>query len=174
MPGEFYKAFVNELAPNLCKVYNYLLQNEDPPHSWSDAIITVIHKSGKDPTQCTAYRPKSLLCQDMKIITSILANRIQKHIKKLIRPDQTGFINERYAINSIRRALNLQQIGKDSKTSSMLLSLDAEKAFDRVDWVFLERTLDYMGFHDTFVKWVKFFFLIIQMQCILVRTFVRL
>ncbi len=76
----------------------------------------------------------------------------------MIRPNQTGFINERYAINSIRRAFNLQQIGKYSKTSSMLLSLDAEKEFDRVDWVFLEQTLDYMGFHDTFVKWVKVFY----------------
>ncbi len=81
LPGELYKAFVNELTPNLSKVYNYVLQNEDPPHSWSDAIITVIQKSGKDPTQCTAYRPISLLCQDMKILTSILAHRIQKHIK---------------------------------------------------------------------------------------------
>lgn len=50
-PGEFYKAFVNELAPNTCKVYNYVLQNEDPQHSWSDAIITVLHKSGNDSTK---------------------------------------------------------------------------------------------------------------------------
>jgi len=156
--GEFYKAFVNELAPNLCKMFNYVLQDEDPPHSWSDAIITVIHKTGKDPTQCMAYRPISLLCQDMKILTSKIANRIQKHIKKLVKPDQTGFINRRFGTNNIRRALNLQQIGKDSKTPSMLLSLDAEKAFDRVDWVFLEQTLNYMGFHDTFVKWVKIFY----------------
>ncbi len=62
------------------------------------------------------------------------------------------FIYGKYAINNIRRALNLQQIGKESKTPSMLLSLDAQKAFDRVDWVFLEQTLNYMGFHDTFVK----------------------
>lgn len=55
--------------------------------------------------------------------------RIQKHVKKLIKPDQTGFFNGRYTINNIRRALHLQQIGEDSKTPSMLLSLDAEKAF---------------------------------------------
>ncbi len=78
----------------------------------------------------------------MKNLTSLLASRIQKHIKKLIKPDQTGFINGRYSINNIRRALNLQQIGKDSKTPSMLLILDAEKAFDRVDWGFLEQTLN--------------------------------
>ncbi len=65
---------------------------------------------------------------------------------------QAGFIYGKYAINTTRRDLNLQQIGKDSKTPSMLLSLDAEKVFDRVDWVFLEQTLDYLGFHDTFVK----------------------
>ncbi len=52
----------------------------------------------------------------------------------------------------------MQQIGKDSKTPSMLLSLDAEKAFNMMDWLFLEQTLNYMGFHDTFVKWVKVFY----------------
>lgn len=75
------------MVPNLCKVYIYVLRNEDSPHSWSDAIITVIHKNGKDPTQCMAYRPIGLLCQDIKMLTSILAIRIQKHIKVQIRLD---------------------------------------------------------------------------------------
>uniref|UniRef100_A0A671TNF5 Reverse transcriptase domain-containing protein n=1 Tax=Sparus aurata TaxID=8175 RepID=A0A671TNF5_SPAAU len=43
-------------------------------------------------------------------------------------------------------------------SSSMLLSLDAEKAFDRVDWTFLEQTLSQMGFNDIFVKWIKTFY----------------
>lgn len=79
-PGEYYKIFVNELAPILCRVYNYALDERDPPKSWAEAIITVIHKEGKDPTQCTGYRPIILLCQDLKILTSILANRIQRYI----------------------------------------------------------------------------------------------
>lgn len=43
-------------------------------------------------------------------------------------------------------------------TPSMFLSLNAEKEFDRVDWTFLEKTLNKMGFNDTFVKWTKIFY----------------
>lgn len=50
-PGEFYKAFINELTPLLCQMYNYALEKGDPPKSLAEAIITVIHKEGKDPTQ---------------------------------------------------------------------------------------------------------------------------
>lgn len=46
---EYHKAFMNELTPILCKVYNYILKSGKPPKSWSEAIITVIQKEGKDP-----------------------------------------------------------------------------------------------------------------------------
>lgn len=151
--GEYYKTFVDDLSPILCKLYNYVLDSGNPPESWSKAIITVLHKDGKDPLQCSSYRPISLLCVDYKILTSILASRIQKHIKKLIKPDQTGFVSGRQGTNNIRRALNLQSIMAKDKHPSMLLSLDAEKAFDRVDWLFLEHTLIEMGFGEKFVKW---------------------
>ena len=153
--GEYYKIFVNELTPILCKLYNYVLTSGDPPNSWSEAILTVIHKEGKDPIQCTSYRPISLLCVDYKILTSIMATRIQKYIKKLIQPDQTGFILGRQGTNNIRRTLNLQAIAAGDKQASMLLSLDAEKAFDRVDWVFLRQTLMEMGFGKEFVAWIN-------------------
>ena len=118
--GEYYRAFINDLSPILCRVYNDVLNTGDPPQSWSEAIITVLHKEGKDPLQCTSYRPISLLCVDYKILTSILATRVQHHLKKLIKADQTGFISGRQGTNNVRRALNLQSIAAKDKQPSML------------------------------------------------------
>ena len=114
MPGEFYKTFMKELVPKLCGVFNYSLKENDPPKSWSEAVITVIHKEGKDPLECGAYRPISLLGSDVKILSSILANRMQKYLGTLINPGQTGFIPCRQGANNVRRVLNLQSVAKVS------------------------------------------------------------
>lgn len=112
----------------------------------------MIPKEGKDPTNCASYRPISLLCSDVKIL-STMAKQIQKCINKIIKPDQTGFIPGRQGIDNIR-TLNIISSAKQNQQTSMLLSLDAEKAFDRVDWLYLEHTLEKMGFHSDFVNWI--------------------
>lgn len=154
-PGEFYKCFAEEITPVLCKVFNYALSTGNPPDTCSEAIISVLHKEGKDSTSCEGYRPISLLCNDLKILTNILAQRIQKHITKLIEPDQTRFIPGRHGANNIRRTLNLISCAKNNLQPTMLLSLDAQKAFDRVKWNFLHQTLEVFGFHSMFIDWVK-------------------
>lgn len=58
---------------------------------------------------------------------------MQHYIKELMKSDQTGFISGRQGTNNVRKALNLQSIAAKDKQPSMILSLDAEKAFDRVD-----------------------------------------
>lgn len=153
--GEFYKAFLKELTPILCAVFNYALKENDPPSSWSEAIISIIHKEGKDPRECSSYRPISLLGNDVKILGSILAKRMQIYTAKLIKPDQIGFIAGRQGSNNIRRALNIQSIAKESVHPSMLLALDAEKAFDRVDWIYLNYTMRKFGFTPTFINWIN-------------------
>ena len=154
-PGEFYKCFINELAPVLTKVFRYSLSKNNPPETWSQAIISVIHKEGKDPTLCEGYRPISLICNDQKLLTSILAHRVQRHITTLINLDQTGFIPNRQGANNIRRTLNIITCAKRNKKTSMLISFDAQKAFDTVKWDFLYRTLLVMGFHPKCVNWVR-------------------
>lgn len=151
LPGEFYKCFVNDLTPVLTKVFRYALSKGDPPETWSQAIISVIHKEGKDPTLCEGYRPISLLCNDQKLLTSILAQRVQRHIRSLIKSDQTGFIPFRQGANNIRRTLNVMTCAKKNKQTSMLISFDAQKAFDTVNWEFLFGTLSGMGFHSKFI-----------------------
>lgn len=63
-------------------------------------------------------------------LSLIMATRIQIRMNKIIKSDLTGFIPGRQASNNIRRTLNIISTAKTSDQSSMLLSIDAEKAFD--------------------------------------------
>lgn len=56
-----------------------------------------------------------------------------ENINKLVKPDQTDFIINQQGVDNVRKALNLQEIITKNDTPSLLLSLDAEKAFDRVE-----------------------------------------
>ena len=61
------------------------------PDSYSQAIITTIHKKGKDPLKCASYRPISLLNTDYKLVTKMISKRLETRLPLLVNPDQTGF-----------------------------------------------------------------------------------
>uniref|UniRef100_A0A8C5Q8T9 Reverse transcriptase domain-containing protein n=1 Tax=Leptobrachium leishanense TaxID=445787 RepID=A0A8C5Q8T9_9ANUR len=119
------------------------------------ARIVVIPKPGKDPAVCPSYRPISLINVDMKIYAKILANRLGRYIAEIVHPDQVGFVPGREAPDNIRRALNLIQVATTSGRSSFLLSLDAEKAFDRVDWNYLWAALTSFGIQGDLLKAIQ-------------------
>lgn len=112
----------------------------------------MLHKEEKDPTKCEGYRPVSLLGNDLKILTNILAQRMQKTVAKLINPDQTGFIPFRQGANNIRRTINIISLAQKTKQTSLVISLDAQKAFDRVRWGYLFETLEVFGFNPVFIN----------------------
>uniref|UniRef100_A0A3Q3FAB3 ribonuclease H n=1 Tax=Labrus bergylta TaxID=56723 RepID=A0A3Q3FAB3_9LABR len=118
------------------------------------AHISVLHKSGKDPFNCSSYRPISLLDHDYKIITKLLAKRLESNLPKLINLDQSGFIKGRYAADNIRLLNTINNLD-NSRNPSLLLSLDAEKAFDRVAWNFLFSVLHSFNVGLNFIEWIK-------------------
>lgn len=136
---------------------NYVLKSEDPPKSWSEAIVSVLHKDGKDPLQCASYCPISLLCADYNILTSIMAARIQTDVKKWIASDETGFILGRPGSHNVR-SLNLQSIAARDKQPSELLSIDAEKAFDQVEGGTIHKTALFTDDILLFIKKTNSFF----------------
>lgn len=154
LPSELYKKFNTTLSPYLYRMYKQAQSDGDLPPTLTEAVITVIYKKGKDPQEVGSYRPISLLNTDGKLYAKILANRLKLLIDKLIHPDQTGFIPNRNSTYNLRRLLNVMYT-KREENDLVVLTLDAEKAFDQIEWSYLFEALRRFNFGDKFLSWIR-------------------
>ena len=131
--------------PVFLNVFQKTAEEGTLPNSFHKATITLTPKPGKDNTKKENYRPISLMNTDAKILNKSLANRIQ-HIKKLIYHDPVGFIPGMQGFFNICKSINvIYHTNKLKDKNGMINSLDAEKAFDKIQHPIMIKTLPKMG-----------------------------
>lgn len=150
----YYKTFINILTEPLQKAFNSLTNARPILSDFLSAHITVFPKTDKDTTDCSSYRPISLLNIDLKLLDKILANRLRLLQTNVIGPEQVGFMLGREAKDNIIKALLLTQASHSLHIESLLLSTDTEKAFDRVAWDFMFATCTHIGLNPHMMVWI--------------------
>jgi hypothetical protein len=84
-----------------------------------------------------------------KILAKVLAGRVQTTLPHIIRPNQMGFVEGRSILDNVFMAQEALAWAEESNQDLVLLLLDFEKAFDRIEWGFLFTALAKLGFDDT-------------------------
>lgn len=140
----YYKTFANVLSPYLPRFFKALRWGAPLDTFLNSAYISVIRKPGKDTSSLSNYRPISLINNDLKILTKILADRMASFIWLYIHKDRVGFIPGLQGPDQICRAIDIISLLHSQ------LSLDLQKAFDSVSWLYRFSILKRWGFGETF------------------------
>ncbi len=154
IPTEFYQEFVSEISPTLFQAFQAMLRNGETSEGINKGLITLIPKSG-DHANLGNWRPITLLGSLYKILAKTLARRLQGFLPNIIRPGQTGFVEGRSILDNIFLAQEAHDWAEESNQNLVLLLLDFEKAFDRIEWGFLFEALSRLGFCPQWIRWVS-------------------
>ena len=163
---EFYIAFWNEIGPKMLETFNYCKERKLLTQTQRRGVITLLQKKGKDATKIENYRPLSLLNVDYKILTKAIANRIQKHIGKVIHSDQLGFLKDRFIGEGVRKVEDIMEYCNLHGIEGCIVQLDFHKAFDSIEWPFLFNVLHENGFGNNIIEWIKICYTEIE-SCVL-------
>lgn len=155
LPVELYLALWEVIGHDLLEVYNELLDNGKMPASLREGVITLIYKKKGDRLDIKNWRPITLLGVDYKLLAKVMANRLKTVIAEVIDPDQTCAIPGRKISDTLCLVRDAISYIQDRQVESVLVSLDQEKAYDRVSHAFMFKVLERLGFGEQFCKWVK-------------------
>ena len=152
---EFYQYFWKDIKELVFDSLTAAYDNKELSYEQRRGVIKLIPKKDKDLCYIKNWRPISLLNTDYKILTNILSNRMQVVLPSIISMDQTAYLKTRNISINIRSIYDVIDHTVKKENSSLIAFLDFEKAFDKLNWTFIDRTLEKTGFGESFRKWIN-------------------
>ena len=165
MPLIFYQSYWSLVGSDVTNAILMYLNTGTFPPSLGHSFITLIPKI-KNPKYISQYRPISLSNILYKVYSKFLAKRLKKVLPNILFEHQSAFMTDRLISNNIMVAfetLHYMRNHSIRNTCFMALKLDMSKAYDRVEWVYMEKLMKRMGFCEAWVK--------LMMGCIPTTTY---
>jgi hypothetical protein len=132
----------------------YFHANESIPHCLMAYFLTLVPKT-KSPQSLGDFRPISLLGCIYKLLAKVLAARLASVIGSLIPNTQTAFLKGRQLVEGVVVVNEVIDFARKSGKECLILKVDFEKAYDSVDWSFLEDMLLRFGFGAKWRAWMR-------------------
>jgi retron-type reverse transcriptase len=155
--GQFLKSSWHIIKHDIYKLCDDFYEGNLDPESINMGHITLISKV-PTPESINDYRPITLLNCVLKIITKLLADRLQKVVLRIVHKNQYGFLKGRNIQDCLAWAFEFIHQCTASNQEIMLLKLDFAKAFDTIDHSAMLSIMKQMGFDRKWLKWIQLIF----------------
>lgn len=156
LTGIFYQKFWHVVGPSLSSEIRHFFDTAILPDGWNHTQLSLLPKVTK-PTRMKDMRPISLCSVQYKIISKILCNRLKVFLPEIVSETQGAFVSGRLISDNIIIAHELvHSLRTNEKTATgwMAIKSDMSKAYDRVEWNFLEVLMEKMGFDRIWIRWI--------------------
>jgi len=165
MPALFYKSFWETIGEDITREVRSFLSGGPMPESWNDTVVVLIPII-QNPERLKDLRPISLCNVVYRIASQVLSNRLKVSLPEIISQNQSAFVFGRLITDNVLIAYEMNHFMQNKRSGEdgyAALKLDMSKAYDRVEWAFMEKIMRRLGFHE---RWTS-----LIMKCITTVTY---
>ena len=153
--NEFFKFFIEELKVWLHRAYSESFIKGELSPNVINGTITCIPKKDKLRNSLKNWRPLTLLNGTYKYLSAMISERLKKVLEFLINDDQTGFISNRFIGENTRLLFDIINYAESEQVPGLLIIVDYAKAFDTIEWNFINKSLELFNFGPEITKWIS-------------------